>query len=61
MRCALGGSTFKKLNDVMGIYYVNPQGLSTSRNRSKSRIVRAEMKSVITPLRNQIAERLASE
>jgi len=59
MRCALGGSTFKKLNDVMGIYYVNPQGLST--NRKYGGRISEEMKSIITPLRNQITERLASE
>ena len=30
LRCAFGGSTFKKLNDILGIYYFNPKGISTN-------------------------------
>jgi hypothetical protein len=31
LRCTFGGSTFKKTRDAMGVYYFNPQGMSTSK------------------------------
>jgi glycosyltransferase involved in cell wall biosynthesis len=30
LRCAFGGSKFKKCNDVLGVYYFNPTGMSTN-------------------------------
>lgn len=31
LRCTFGGSTFKKTRDAMGVYYFNPEGMSTSK------------------------------
>ena len=31
LRCSFGGSKFKKTRDAMGVYYFNPQGMSTSK------------------------------
>ena len=30
LRCAFGGSKFKKCQDVLGVYYFNPTGMSTN-------------------------------
>jgi glycosyltransferase involved in cell wall biosynthesis len=30
LRCAFGGSSFKKINQVLGLYYFNPKGISTN-------------------------------
>ena len=30
LRCAFGGAEFKKINDVLGLYYFNPKGISTN-------------------------------
>lgn len=30
LRCSFGGASFKKYNDVLGIYYFNPKGMSTN-------------------------------
>ena len=30
LRCAFGGSKFKKCQDVLGVYYFNPKGMSTN-------------------------------
>jgi len=30
LRCAFGGSKFKKCPDVLGVYYFNPTGMSTN-------------------------------
>tara|TARA_R110000824_G_scaffold232511_1_gene420563 strand:+ start:3866 stop:5863 length:1998 start_codon:yes stop_codon:yes gene_type:complete len=30
LKCALGGSKFMKLNEILGIYYYNPKGISTN-------------------------------
>jgi hypothetical protein len=30
LRCVCGGSKFKKLNEVLGVYYLNPKGMSTN-------------------------------
>ena len=30
LRCAFGGSKFKKCSDVLGVYYFNPTGMSTN-------------------------------
>jgi glycosyltransferase involved in cell wall biosynthesis len=31
LRCATGGAKFKKINKQLGLYYVNPQGISTKK------------------------------
>ena len=30
LRCAFGGAQFKKINEVLGLYYFNPKGISTN-------------------------------
>ena len=30
MRCAFGGSKFMKADEVLGVYYFNPTGMSTN-------------------------------
>ena len=30
LRCAFGGENFKKINEVLGLYYFNPKGVSTN-------------------------------
>ena len=30
LRCSFGGSEFKKLSDILGVYYFNPKGISTN-------------------------------
>ena len=30
LRCAFGGSKFKKCQDTLGVYYFNPTGMSTN-------------------------------
>jgi len=30
LRCAIGGATFKKHPQIMGVYYFNPTGISTN-------------------------------
>ena len=30
LRCTFGGAQFKKINDVLGLYYFNPKGISTN-------------------------------
>lgn len=37
MRCLEGGAKFQKLNEVVGLYYYNPQGLSTQAQSSNMR------------------------
>ncbi len=34
LRCAFGGSKFKKCGDILGIYYFNPKGMSTNPEHS---------------------------
>ena len=34
LRCAFGGEKFKKINDVLGLYYFNPNGISTNPKNS---------------------------
>ena len=29
LRCAFGGAQFKKYSDILGVYYFNPNGIST--------------------------------
>jgi hypothetical protein len=31
LRCSFGGSKFKKTRDAMGVYYFNPEGMSTAK------------------------------
>ena len=30
LRCTFGGAEFKKINDILGLYYFNPKGISTN-------------------------------
>ena len=30
LRCTFGGENFKKINEVLGLYYFNPKGVSTN-------------------------------
>tara|TARA_R100000664_G_scaffold26904_1_gene37295 strand:- start:226 stop:474 length:249 start_codon:yes stop_codon:yes gene_type:complete len=34
LRCVKNGSEFKRLPEILGLYYYNPQGLSTSSSNS---------------------------
>ena len=35
LRCVFGGSKFKKLQDTLGIYYFNPNGMSTNKDNEE--------------------------
>ena len=37
VKCAIGGAVFKKVHDIRGIYYNNPEGISTGQHRLKER------------------------
>jgi len=37
LRCAFGGARFKKINQILGIYYFNPQGVSTNKDTEASK------------------------
>ena len=30
LRCSFGGAKFKKYTDILGVYYFNPDGISTN-------------------------------
>lgn len=36
LRCFAGGATFQKIEKVCGVYYHNPEGLSTQRNQERA-------------------------
>ena len=37
LRCAFGGAKFEKANQVLGIYYFNPVGISTNKETESSK------------------------
>jgi len=37
LRCAFAGSKFKKINNILGIYYFNPEGVSTNKKTEASK------------------------
>ncbi len=37
LRCVRSGSKFKKINEVLGLYYYNPEGLSTRAEGANAR------------------------
>ena len=37
LRCAFAGSKFKKINKILGIYYFNPEGISTNKKTEASK------------------------
>ena len=38
LRCYHGGAKFKKINEILNVYYLNPNGISTSSNRASERV-----------------------
>ena len=50
LRCAFAGSVYKKLNEPLGLYYFNPNGMSTSKenNTSKQKEEREVFKKYMT-------------
>lgn len=42
LRCYHGGAKFKKINEILNIYYFNPRGVSTSSDREAERIKEEE-------------------
>jgi glycosyltransferase involved in cell wall biosynthesis len=52
LRCAVRGSKFAKMDDIMGIYYCNPEGISTNINSQKD--IRIEENNIILPIVNNI-------
>lgn len=39
LRCISEGAKFKKINEILGLYYYNPKGLSTSKENEKERFL----------------------
>jgi glycosyltransferase involved in cell wall biosynthesis len=37
LRCAFGGAKFKKLSQILGVYYFNPHGVSTNKDTEASK------------------------
>jgi glycosyltransferase involved in cell wall biosynthesis len=37
LRCTFEGSQFKKINQILGVYYFNPTGISTNKDTEKSK------------------------
>ena len=37
LRCAFGGAKFMKINQILGIYYLNPKGVSTNKDTEASK------------------------
>jgi glycosyltransferase involved in cell wall biosynthesis len=37
LRCVFAGAKFKKINQVLGVYYFNPQGISTNKDTEASK------------------------
>lgn len=52
LRCATRGSKFAKMNDIMGVYYRNPDGISTRGNNQEQ--IAAETARVIWPIAENI-------
>lgn len=38
MKCVVNGSVFKMIPEILGLYYLNPKGMSTNRENSTSRL-----------------------
>lgn len=38
MRCVLNGSKFKMIKDILGMYYLNPKGMSTNQDHIQERV-----------------------
>jgi len=38
LRCYHGGAKFKKINEILNVYYLNPNGVSTSSDRASERV-----------------------
>ena len=54
LRCATAGSKFAKMDDIIGIYYRNPEGIST-REENKHKISQ-EMEEIIFPITDKIIQ-----
>jgi GT2 family glycosyltransferase len=57
LRCIRNGSKFKKINKVVGLYYNNPQGNSTSQEDSKKIARQREEKQVFYNYKDVFGER----
>jgi hypothetical protein len=53
--CVAGDSKFKKLNDVLGLYYFNPKGIST--NQENNSWKRQEEKEIFKKYMNIFREK----
>ena len=61
LRCAFGGSRFKKCNEILGIYYFNPKGISTnSENTSWKREEEKEVFSTYFKILEEQKSQIAS-
>lgn len=47
LRCAHKGSVFKKLNDIYGVYYENPEGISTDKDPAVRNLITNERNSIL--------------
>lgn len=56
LRAVRAGSVFKKVNKVVGLYFFNPQGLSTSTDEDKMLRRRREEKAVFNEFKDVIGE-----
>jgi glycosyltransferase involved in cell wall biosynthesis len=55
LRCSFGGSNFVKVDDVLGIYYFNPTGMSTNPEHSEWK--RKEEKEIFSTFMNKLREK----
>jgi len=55
LRCSFGGSKFVKVDDVLGIYYFNPTGMSTNPEHSEWK--RKEEKEIFSTFMNKLREK----
>ena len=39
LRCVFGGAKFMKINDILGLYYFNPKGISTNPENEKKKMI----------------------
>ena len=54
LRCAFGGEEFKKINDVLGLYYFNPNGISTDTNNDSWK--KEEEKEIFLKYKNTVPD-----
>ena len=54
LRCVFGGSKFKKLQDTLGIYYFNPNGMSTNKDNEEWK--RKEEKEIFKTYMKKVSE-----